>query len=122
MLYAGPSHFERYDTVGLRGAVARVPAELRSGASVDKGRAELRSLLQRQIRGEPALLVSSEASWTLKAFAAGYARNGFKLALLWQIYSRRCCVSIQVRQYGHRRGLDRMMRSTMACRTAGNVG
>ena len=44
------------------------------------------------------------------------------LALLWQIYSRRCCVSIQVRQYGHRRGLDRMMRSTMACRTAGNVG
>ena len=102
VLHAGPSHFERYDTVGLRGAVARVPAELRSGASVDKGRAELRSLLQRQIRGEPALLVSSEASWTLKAFAAGYARNGFKLALLWQIYSRRCCVSIQVRQYGHR--------------------
>ena len=80
MLHAGPSHFERYDTVGLRGAVARVPAELRAGGSIDKGRAELRSLLQRQIRGEPALRVSSEASWTLKAFAAGYARNGFKLA------------------------------------------
>jgi hypothetical protein len=27
-----------------------------------------------------------------------------------------------VRQYGHRRGIDRMMRSTMAWRTAGNVG
>jgi hypothetical protein len=77
---AGPSHFERYDTVGLRGAIARVPAELWSGGSIDKGRAELRSLLLRQIRGEPALRVSSEASWTLKAFAAGYARNGFKLA------------------------------------------
>jgi hypothetical protein len=36
--------------------------------------------LLRQIRGEPALRVSTEASWTLKAFAAGYARNGFKLA------------------------------------------
>jgi hypothetical protein len=36
--------------------------------------------LLRQIRGEPALRVSSEASWTLKAFAAGYARNSFKLA------------------------------------------
>jgi hypothetical protein len=80
VLRAGPSHFERYDTVGLRGAVARVPAELRSGGSIDKGRAELRSLLLRQIRGEPALRVSSEASWTLRAFAAGHARDGFKLA------------------------------------------
>src|SRR6516162_6598876 len=82
VLRAGPSHFERYDTVGLRGAVARVPAELRSGGAIDKGRAELRSLLLRQVRGEPALRVSAEASWTLKAFAAGYARNGFKLATL----------------------------------------
>ena len=44
------------------------------------------------------------------------------LALLWQIYSRCFSVPIQVRQYGHRRGLDRMMRSTMACRMAGSVG
>jgi len=80
VLHAGPSHFERYDTVGLRGAVARVPAELRPGGPIDKGRAELRSLLLRQSHGEPALRVSSEASWTLKAFTAGYARNGFKLA------------------------------------------
>jgi hypothetical protein len=80
LLHAGPSHFERYDTVGLRGAVARVPAELRPGGPIDKGRAELRSLLLRQIHGEPALRVSSEASWTIKAFTAGYARNGFKLA------------------------------------------
>ena len=42
--------------------------------------------------------------------------------LLWQIYSRCFSVPIQVRQYGHRRGLDRMMRSTMACRMAGSVG
>jgi hypothetical protein len=36
--------------------------------------------LLRQVRGEPALRVSSEAAWTLRAFAAGSARNGFKLA------------------------------------------
>src|SRR6478752_3701369 len=32
------------------------------------------------------------------------------LALLWQIYSRRFCLPIQIWQYGHCRGLDRMMR------------
>src|SRR5262249_30683215 len=82
LLRAGPQHFERYDGVGLRGAVARVPAELRPGGSADVGRAELRTLLQRQIRGEPALRVSSEAAWTLKAFAAGHARSPVKLATI----------------------------------------
>jgi hypothetical protein len=82
LLRAGPQHFERYDGVGLRGAVARVPAELQPGGSTDVGRAELRALLQRQIRGEPALHVSSEAAWTLKAFAAGHARSPVKLATI----------------------------------------
>ena len=45
-----------------------------------------------------------------------------ELALLWQIYSRCFCLPIQTWQYGHRRGLDRMMRSTMAWRMAGSVG
>jgi hypothetical protein len=78
VLRAGPQHLERYDGVGLRAAVARVPADVQSGGSTDVGRAELRTLLQRHIRGEPA----SQASWTLKAFAAGYARNGVKLAMV----------------------------------------
>jgi hypothetical protein len=82
MLRAGPQHFERHDGVGLRAAVARVPAELHSGGPTDVGKAELRTLLQRHIRGEPALRVSSQASWTLKAFAAGYARNGAKLTMV----------------------------------------
>jgi hypothetical protein len=46
----------------------------------------------------------------------------YALALLWQIYSRRFSAPIQDWQYGHRRGFDRMTRSTMAWRTAGNVG
>jgi hypothetical protein len=82
VLRAGPQHFERYDGVGLCAAVARVPAEVQSGGSADVGRAELRGLLQWHIRGEPALRVSSKASWTLKALAAGYVRNGVKLAIV----------------------------------------
>ena len=44
------------------------------------------------------------------------------LALLWQIYS--CCffTPIHIRQFGHCSGFFRMMRLTMAWRTAGNVG
>jgi hypothetical protein len=73
-LSAPSSHFRHYDTVGLRGAVRRLPAELRSGGDILKGRAELRALLQQQTRGLPALQVSRAARWTLNAFAAGYAR------------------------------------------------
>jgi len=80
VLRAGQLHFKPYDPVGLRGAVARVPAELRVGGDIDTGRAELRKLLQRQTRGEPAVRVSSSARWTLNAFAAGYASAGFKLS------------------------------------------
>jgi hypothetical protein len=45
-----------------------------------------------------------------------------RLALLWQIYSR--CFSLQIHflQCGHRCGGSRAMSSTMAWRTAGNVG
>jgi hypothetical protein len=73
-LTAPSSHFRNYDTVGLRGAVRRLPAELRSGGDILKGRAELRTLLQQQTRGLPALQVSRAARCTLNALAAGYAR------------------------------------------------
>jgi hypothetical protein len=73
-LVAPSSHFRNYDTVGLPGAVRRLPAELRSGGDILRGRAELRALLQQQTRGLPALQVSRTARWTLNAFAAGYAR------------------------------------------------
>jgi hypothetical protein len=73
-LVAPPSHFRNYDTVGLAGAVRRLPAELRSGGDALKGRAELRALLQQQTRGLPALRVSRTAQLTLNAFAAGYVR------------------------------------------------
>jgi hypothetical protein len=73
-LVAPSSHFGNYDTVGLFGAVRRLHVELRTGGDILKGRAELRTLLQQQTRGVPALRVSRRARWTLNAFAAGYAR------------------------------------------------
>jgi hypothetical protein len=43
---------------------------------------------------------------------AAFARE--ELALLWQIYSRRCSLQIHFRQCGHRCGGSRAMSSRMA--------
>jgi hypothetical protein len=74
-LLAPPRHFADFDRLGLRGAVARLPSDLRQGGAEGVGRDELRALLQRQLRDRPAVLVSARARWTLNAFAAGYARE-----------------------------------------------
>ena len=79
VLHAGPSHFERYDTVGLRGAVARVPAELRpqvpsiraelSFARYCSGKsaASLHCLCRRRRRGRsrrlPPVMREMDSSW-----------------------------------------------------------
>jgi hypothetical protein len=73
-LVAGPAHFGSFNRLGLRGAVAKLPAELRHGGEPIEGRAQLRELLRQQQRGEPSVQVSSKACWTLNALAAGYAR------------------------------------------------
>jgi hypothetical protein len=72
-LVAGPDHYGQFDHRGLRGAVAKLPAELRHGGAPPAGRDEIRTLLSRQVRGASALQVSTRARWTLNAFAAGYA-------------------------------------------------
>jgi len=74
-LVAGLAHFGDYDRIGLRGAVAKLPAELRRGGELEVGRGQIRELLSSQQRGEPRLRISTEARWTLNAFAAGYARE-----------------------------------------------
>jgi|SRR5579864_483861 len=71
---AGPLHFDRYNNVGLAAAARRVPVDVRRGSAEDQGRAEIRQMLRRQVRGVPALLVSSEARWTLNSFSGGYCR------------------------------------------------
>jgi hypothetical protein len=71
---AGLAHFSGYERLGLRGAIARLPAECRRGADEAVGREEIRQLLRRQARGFPMFRVSTKAHWTLNAMAAGYAR------------------------------------------------
>jgi hypothetical protein len=73
-LVAGPRHYDSYDRLGLRGAVAKLPSELRRGGSEEVGRDEIRGLLRRQVRGNPAFVVSTSARWVLNGLAAGYAR------------------------------------------------
>ena len=72
---AGLAHFGNYDRIGLRGAVSKLPAELRRGGDLEVGRGQIRELLQSQHRGEPRLRISTDARWTLNAFAAGYCRE-----------------------------------------------
>ncbi len=71
-LFAPPPHFSDYDTIGLLAAAGRLPVRVRSGGPSLNGRAYLRSLLTRSVRGRSALRVSSQARWTLNALSGGY--------------------------------------------------
>jgi hypothetical protein len=75
VLVAGPQHFATHDTVGLRAAARQVPVAVTRGGAPHAGREELRALLRRQVRGQPALRVATAARWTLNALAGGYARD-----------------------------------------------
>lgn len=81
-LYAGPEHFGNYDTVGLRGAARKIPSDLSQGGLGLDGRDEIRALLRKQIRGNPALRVSQKARWTLNGFAGGYCKDVLKNGVL----------------------------------------
>lgn len=72
-LFAPPHHWSQYNHLGLRGAVAKIPAEVRRAAPIEMGRDELRGMLQKRIRDLPAFRVATAARWTLNALAAGYA-------------------------------------------------
>lgn len=74
-LKAPPKHFNAYDTIGLRGAAAQIPAEIMPCGPEALGREEIRDMFTRRAHGRPAVLVSQEASWSLRAFTGGYARD-----------------------------------------------
>jgi len=65
-------HWEPWVNVGLTQALARVPVRPRRGGEYDAGRSVLREGLERRGGGEPLVLVSTEARWTLRALAGGY--------------------------------------------------
>ena len=72
-LVAGPEHYSGYNHLGLRGAVAKLPAELRRGTAPEVGRLALRELLGRRVRDAAAFRVALAARHTLNALSAGYA-------------------------------------------------
>lgn len=74
-LIAPPLHFEQWSNVGLRAAIAHVPAELGRGGDPLAGRDAIRGLFQGSVRGMPAIQVAHAARWTLNAFAGGYCRE-----------------------------------------------
>jgi hypothetical protein len=74
-IVAPRAHFEGYPTIGLVGAVRKVPATPTRGADPLAGREELRTLMRRMTHGEPAFTVDDRARWTLRALTGGFARD-----------------------------------------------
>lgn len=71
---AGPEHFEHYGNHGLVQAYKKFGGEVRRAPAPERGREELRQLLRRTVRGQPAVQVAARARWALNALAGGYAR------------------------------------------------
>jgi hypothetical protein len=82
VLVAPVEHFGAFNHLGLRGAVAKLPAELRKGGLCEVGRGQVRELLSKQVNAAPALQVSMKARWTLNGFAAGYAKEIDRVGLV----------------------------------------
>lgn len=70
----GPHHWEQWQNVGLRQALARAPLDPERGTAPERGREVLRDEFQRLARGEPALRVARGARYTINGFAGGFAR------------------------------------------------
>lgn len=77
-----PLHFDQYNNVGLRQAATRKMIEVRKGLAAETGRPEMRSLLRREVRSMPALMVAKDARWTANALAGGYCRVLLKGGML----------------------------------------
>lgn len=74
-LLSSPRHFDEYTIYGLRAATRKAGFELERGGEAVAGREELRSLFRRTTHGLPIVAVHPDATWTLRAFAGGYARD-----------------------------------------------
>ena len=77
-LLGSPRHFDEYTVFGLRAACRKAGYELERGGEAAAGREEIRALFRRVSHGGPAIAVSPEASWSLRALAGGYARDADK--------------------------------------------
>lgn len=72
---AGAQHFDAHDTIGLRAAATKLPVDVTKMGVAYRGREELRALFGRQPGGRVPVQVSTNATWTLRAFNGGYIRK-----------------------------------------------
>lgn len=70
-----PNHFSNYDTIGLRAAARLHGITVHKGGDVKKGLEDIRAQLGYLSHGKSAFVISPHATWTLRAFAGGYARK-----------------------------------------------
>lgn len=71
----GAHHFGQFDTIGLVAAMRKQIVDIMTGGLLVQGRDELRNHMRTMLHGQPALLVSTRATWTLRALSGGYARQ-----------------------------------------------
>ena len=69
-----PTEFNQWHNHGLVAAIHKIPKRPSQGQHPDNGRTEIRFLIEHQSRARLNLIVSSRASWTLRAFSGGYAK------------------------------------------------
>ena len=74
-LLLSPRHFDEFTIYGLRAAARKIGFNPERGGSPESGREEIRALLRRPSHGQPSVAINPEATWTLRAFAGGYARD-----------------------------------------------
>jgi hypothetical protein len=75
-------HYEKWMNVGLEQAVRRLPAQVQRGGEEADGREFLREAFRRVSHGEPAVAISENCRWTLRALAGGYSRGVRKSGLV----------------------------------------
>ncbi len=80
-----PKHFSNYDTIGLRAAANKIGTQVHKGGDLFKGLEEIRTQLGQNAHGGLAFKVSTEATWTLRAFTGGYARKLDKTGFLQDV-------------------------------------
>lgn len=68
-------HWTDYNNLGVVAAAKAVPVALAKGGDLQLGRAELRTMLERNVAGSTGVQVSRRASWTLRAMTEGYAHD-----------------------------------------------
>ena len=74
-LHSSPRHFDEYSVYGLRASARKAGYDLLRGGDPQAGREEIRSLFRRLSHSQPAIAVHPAATWSLRAFAGGYARD-----------------------------------------------